>query len=756
MKPSSSRLPKRRGVTLVEMLVTIGLLVLVMSILVAIFGSATGAITSQRTYATLDQDLRRIEAQLRLDLEGRNGIGGITPQMTPPNDPEKNKGYFAYGENALADAQGEDTDDYLAFTAQAPQGQLFSGMVVVPTSGIPTAIKPYPITVGSYHRVPMTSDKAEIIYFLRNGNLYRRVFLILEGDVARNPFVGMVGTDNNGVMLQGGGYRTATGQSYGFPNQTEVNRFYGFPASWHALNDISARPSEFPTAIVAPNPYFPSLVDSSSVPLARLNASMTYRPQFNSLGDLTDRQNRAFNPRHARDHLRANTTSPLFADDLPDGDEDDNAFGIDGVQDYYPTLYPGAFTNTNLGGQVYPTIAIGSKPVPPGTVDRFQFPYVYTNDYSKPDPTTFSATVNYGRTHSLDPSLNPSTNASNPAEVQPFYPRIFNHAPVAIGDNLPIPGQYTTTGYTQTWWGFPTKKEMLSTFWTDPVKRLNDPATFPVGSNNPVPMYYATAPKADTFDPDNGGDGLPVRARLQSRGLRPGTALAEAWLPAMNSTRPEGASRIQPYNDGVGSTSFGTDTTGWHALIDEDLILSNVRSFDIKALETLYYEPDPAQTGLPALPPTTRYVDLGYGNMVAGTPVRLSSGIDIDSSGSVDYYVNTLQTFAHEGRMPPLTTDNRSDALFPNVRTNIGDDQLSVVRLRRVWDSWSTTYTQAGKYQDTIDPTQRPPFAPPALVSYPAPYEAPLRGIQIQIRVVDPKNERIKLLTLRHDFSKNL
>ena len=42
------------------------------------------------------------------------------------------------------------------------------------------------------------------------------------------------------------------------------------------------------------------------------------------------------------------------------------------------------------------------------------------------------------------------------------------------------------------------------------------------------------------------------------------------------------------------------------------------------------------------------------------------------------------------------------------------------------------------------------------LPSYPAPYEAPLTGIQIQIRVVDPKNERLKILTIRHDFSNNL
>jgi hypothetical protein len=49
-----------------------------------------------------------------------------------------------------------------------------------------------------------------------------------------------------------------------------------------------------------------------------------------------------------------------------------------------------------------------------------------------------------------------------------------------------------------------------------------------------------------------------------------------------------------------------------------------------------------------------------------------------------------------------------------------------------------------------------PPFSPPIYTSYPPPYPAPLRGIQIQIRVVDPRNERLKVLTIRQDFSDKL
>ena len=85
-----------------------------------------------------------------------------------------------------------------------------------------------------------------------------------------------------------------------------------------------------------------------------------------------------------------------------------------------------------------------------------------------------------------------------------------------------------------------------------------------------------------------------------------------------------------------------------------------------------------------------------------------------------------------------------------------------MVRLRRVWDSWSTEYTQAPG--TGVNPATSPaaffpagpPYAPPIYPSYPPPYPAPLRGIQIQIRVTDPANQRVKTLTIRQDFTDKL
>ena len=82
------------------------------------------------------------------------------------------------------------------------------------------------------------------------------------------------------------------------------------------------------------------------------------------------------------------------------------------------------------------------------------------------------------------------------------------------------------------------------------------------------------------------------------------------------------------------------------------------------------------------------------------------------------------------------------------------------MRLRRVWDSWSTEYSQApgtGVTSNTVSGFPAgPPFPPPIYPSYPPPYPAPLRGIQIQIRVADPTNQRIKSLTIRQDFTDKL
>lgn len=687
----------RRGVTLVEMLVAVALLVLMMTILVLVFQRATGAIQEQRVYAGLDQELRRIDSMIRQDL------AGVTAKMTPPNNPSDQRGYFEYAENALADAQGEDSDDTLRFTARAPQGQPFVGRVWLPKSvpgndggysAPPTTNPPAPgQRASTLEPVTVTSDLAEIVYFLRNGNLYRRVVLIKPSLQSQIRAAG-VGNTPSDPDLAGNGNRTGANR-IGFittlfkpPQQFATAPFNAyallgqFPlVSWLGLNDLSARPSPFANVTNDLRPYAPTL---------------------NTLGDLTNRERRIFNPRHADDYLN-NTNGALVPDGIPDD------LNGDGVVDYPPTLYPNVFNvvdpiqglplviEYDANGQ--PINSLGVRA--PVTHDRLAFPYVFPNGYSQP----LSPFVGV---HSPDPSVTPT-----PGNGRPYFGTFldppYNHNPLDTGDNLGTPAS------PQTWWGFPTWRETLSPLWLDPIKRLNDPADAP---------YFSVLPATAVGDsPYLQSPGLSYRF-LGNNGDR-----GQYWLPAMNGT----VNSVQLFNDSVGSNSVFAMPPG--AVWEEDLILTNVRSFDVKALDLYAKMVDPTTNQVINLP--SGYYDLGYANLLTGTlPAFLNS-------------------FAHEGRMPPLTTDYRSDAQYPNLSPNIGDDGTSVVRLRRVWDSWSTDYSNVPG--QPVNPAHGPISGQrPTFPSYPAPYPAPLRGIQIQIRVTDPQSQRLKTLTIKQDFSDKL
>jgi prepilin-type N-terminal cleavage/methylation domain-containing protein len=132
----------RRGVTLIEMLVTVAILVLIMAVVAQVFQAATGAVSSAQAIMDLDGQLRRLESVIRSDLGGATASFNICPNYQWPNpqppyglNPIDNEGYFEYGENEFADNQGEDSDDYIKFTAKAPQGQPFTGRMFMPPPG---------------------------------------------------------------------------------------------------------------------------------------------------------------------------------------------------------------------------------------------------------------------------------------------------------------------------------------------------------------------------------------------------------------------------------------------------------------------------------------------------------------------------------------------------------------------------------------------------------------------------------------------
>ncbi len=628
----------RRGVTLVEMLVVVALIVLMMTILVQIFQSATGAMTASRTTQELDAVLRQVDSMLRADLNG------ITASMTPPNDPTNKSGYFEYNENSPADAQGEDTDDWMGMTTKAPEGQTFSGrqwLASHPNVAFNKAIQP----------ITITSQVAEVIYFLRNGNLYRRVFL-----VAPDRASSINGSTNFIPSIFGGS-----------PS-----------VSWQGMNDISCRPGGF-------------------------GSSGVMNPIPNDLGDLTNRENRAFRPRFFDEFKPQN------------GIPDDN--NGDDINDYYPTLYYDGVGNVQKIGNTtigwapnqqvhevaaYPTALQRVEPGTANSRDVYAFPFIYPGMYSVPDP--------------------------NRSALQGWVHTTTNHSPLDLGDSLPAP-------LAQTWFGFPTWRETMAgttsgggVGWSDPINFIGKSGnTQPLGLN-PFDPTKAPSITSATFPP-------PV--------YQYGT-----------STPPFGF-------DGAGSSSFVTAPTARgskqsatpNPIWEDDLILTNVRSFDIKAYDTNAPLYNTKANGFFS----AGYQDLGYGSTsFINGPGTDANGNQLGSFSTPAVLFQPIggepQGFGHEGRVPPLPGDFRFHPRRPAL--NIGDPHAGVTRLVRTFDTWSTDYTKAPDTDIFLNGYGSSSL--PIYPSFPPPYPSPLRGIQIQIRVVDPRNERSKVLTIRQDFTDKL
>jgi len=693
----------RRGVTLVEMLVTVGILVLIMAIIVQVFRATTGAVSGAQTAQQLDDADRLLDATIRADL------AGATARFTPPLDPNANLGYFEYGENEFADNQGEDSDDYIKFTAKAPPGRPFLGRAFLPPPGGSFAALSAAQQAAYIASMPITvsSEYAEIIYFLRNGNLYRRVLLV-DPDRNLTPSQTLQMLNNVHVDSTGNSYQLAPGQ-------------FGVPVSWQGMNDYSAHPA------------------------ATYNSSQSII--FNSLGDLTNRENRFASPRFANDF--ASIISGQYtpgADGIPDD------LNFDNVPDYYPTLYPNVI-NTGLINTTYPTAGVG--------LPLMAFPFVYPGMYSVPQTLSNNGAALAGWIHSPTPMAYVN-NSGVTFDTNPLlYLTALNHNPLDVGDNLPIPPNQL--GFVQTYWGFPTWRETLSSAWNDP--------TYPLFGNTP-PNYPSPFPGPAT--PPTYPFGQPNGLVPRSTSIIPINDDGNT-LPAMTAIW---RNKPQLFTDGIGVNNqfFPPNTPLWNYMSwEDDLIMSNVRSFDVKAYDSSF----------------GGYVDLGWGDdlrlylpyanyagylgitappALLGTPLALVwPPVNPQVEPTAQTFNTILQTFAHEGRMPPLPADQRFDAQYgavpagfygtnTNYTGNLGDPTPGIVRLRRVWDSWSTKYSAApgtGVNPATGSPLG-PPFTPPVYPSYPPPYPAPLRGIQIQIRIQDPAGQRVKSLTIRQDFTDKL
>ena len=402
----------------------------------------------------------------------------------------------------------------------------------------------------------VTSEYAEIIYFLRNGNLYRRVLLILppEYQPAIVPAVG-----NQGFLA-------AAGTLIPFaPSSLGNNPFQGVtpvPVSWQGVNDISAHPAT----------TGPAGLTAATSPTAQQFVTQTI--VLNTLGSLTNRENRFALPRFSDDFYNVLTGS--FE---PDGYSDD--LNGDKIPDFYPSLYPNVF-NTGL-------INAPNYVVSPAAA-YLAFPYIFPGAYSCPQVVSQDQ---YGWIHSPTPYANVvppyGNNQALTFEQNPLgYLECLNHNPLDVGDNLPTPttppilnGNISGTAMFQTWWGFPTWRETLSVNWNDPTRQVNDNIDYPSFGqpNGLAPRLATTVPV--TYD----NQLLPWMSMPLT--MAQGGAFPNNYdFSIIRRTQQLFSNALSDQVMSMFMTSPNGGVDGaWSVSWEDDLIMTNVRSFDIKAYD---------------------------------------------------------------------------------------------------------------------------------------------------------------------------
>lgn len=186
----------RQGFTLTEMLVATALVVLIMLMFAQIYGSAVGSIREQRGLANNDQKARIIETTLRNDLQSMTyrqpvapygNVQGIVAMASGDDliiDPTHQRGYFFFDENT----RSNDRDDIIQFTIQIrgnQRGDVQDRLKVNRYVGKARNLA----GSGADDNEPERDDgidgnsqgsstTAEVCYFLRGGNLYRRLLLL--------------------------------------------------------------------------------------------------------------------------------------------------------------------------------------------------------------------------------------------------------------------------------------------------------------------------------------------------------------------------------------------------------------------------------------------------------------------------------------------------------------------------------------------------------------------------------------------------
>lgn len=218
----------RGGFTLIEMLVATTLVVLMMLMFAQIYLAAISSLGRQQASARNDGKARLADLLLRGDLqrasyrtEARSNQG-LVPLVKGDVPSQMQKGFFYLSEND----QASPTDDVLHFTTYITRGlrnrdpSYYYGRC----EEVPNVLKyePSPTNNWEYSNHPEIDDgdttnavgcsrAAEVVYFVRGSNLYRRVLLVRDLELSGRPALNSAQPSRTNAVFNG---RIDPGPSY--------------------------------------------------------------------------------------------------------------------------------------------------------------------------------------------------------------------------------------------------------------------------------------------------------------------------------------------------------------------------------------------------------------------------------------------------------------------------------------------------------------------------------------------------------------
>lgn len=196
-------------------------------------------------------------------------------------------------------------------------------------------------------------------------------------------------------------------------------------------------------------------------------------------------------------------------------------------------------------------------------------------------------------------------------------------------------------------------------------------------------------------------------------------------------------------------TNLGTRTA-------DDLVLTNVLSFDIKVWDAGYPILQSTVTGKVLKPGDAGYIlpgDAGYPGNTNYTVLGFGGYVDLGYSPNYNPARWNTTTHPLPCAPPPPNFSGLGNPTSPLAAANLA--------MPRVYDTWSNTYDNVPdpnfpgisvRPNDGFDNRGLGIVDNDLERAFPTPYSAPLRGIQVIIRIYEPDSRQIREVTIEQDF----